>query len=68
MNCKLMNRLNQLEGAAPSSAAPVDQPEIPPGFTGTLFYNDKVQVWLPDNGRGPADQPKPNIVRIDNQA
>lgn len=63
MNSKQENRLTQLEVASTSS--PQQQlPEIPAGFTGTLIVGVGASIWLPDNGRGPADHPKPNIVRV----
>jgi hypothetical protein len=64
MNTRTVNRIDQLNAAMPPDCDDIPVPEIPAGFTGTLFYNRHVTAWFPDNGRGPADEPRPNIVRI----
>ncbi len=64
MNARLSNRLADLEAAASPPAPGDDQPDVPPEFTGKMFYGNGVRILIPDNGRGPADYPKPNIVRI----
>ena len=64
MQSRIENRLARLEQRSVAPAPRVDEPSPPPDFTGTFIIGDGVTFEIPDNGRGPTDQPGPHIIRV----